>query len=69
LGAAYQKVNFLRDFTSDYSELHRTYFPNVSYETFNDTDKQRIIKDIKNDFKTALPAIHALPESAGQLCR
>ena len=34
LGAAFQKINFLRDVKSDYQELGRTYFPGVDLEKF-----------------------------------
>lgn len=63
LGSAYQKVNFLRDFDADYRTLHRSYFPNVTYATFDERTKQHIISDIKNDFAQAVPAIRQLPSS------
>ena len=34
LGAAFQKVNFLRDVKSDYEELGRVYFPSVDLASF-----------------------------------
>ena len=34
LGAAFQKVNFLRDVKSDYQQLERTYFPEVDFKNF-----------------------------------
>lgn len=64
LGSAYQKVNFLRDFGSDYQERHRIYFPEVTFENFDEATKNAIIKDIKMDFKKAKPALTKLPESA-----
>ncbi|OGL22402.1 hypothetical protein A2707_03710 [Candidatus Saccharibacteria bacterium RIFCSPHIGHO2_01_FULL_45_15] len=64
LGAAYQKVNFLRDLAADYTELGRVYFPGVAFETFDDTAKQAIIDDIQADFKSANIAISALPRSS-----
>jgi len=64
LGAAYQKVNFLRDLASDHKELGRLYFPGVTFDSFNEQAKQLIIKDIKNDFATALPALRRLPASS-----
>jgi phytoene/squalene synthetase len=65
LGAAYQKVNFLRDIAADYTELDRLYFPGtVRYETFNEADKQAIIADIDADFAKASEAIVRLPETA-----
>lgn len=64
LGSAYQKVNFLRDFASDYKERQRVYFPGVTFDTFNEAAKNAIIKDIKKDFKQALPGLAKLPVSA-----
>lgn len=63
LGAAYQKVNFLRDLAADYKELGRLYFPGKTFDRFNDTDKKEIIDDIKADFAVALPALRQLPGS------
>lgn len=64
LGAAFQKVNFLRDFAADKNELQRSYFPGVSYESFDEDAKQIITDDIEQDFKTARLAISQLPDSA-----
>lgn len=64
LGAAYQKVNFLRDIAADHTELSRWYFPTGSFETFDDVQKSQIIADIDHDFAVARPAIDALPRSA-----
>lgn len=64
LGSAYQKVNFLRDLAADYKELGRLYFPGVAYDSFDETTKQHIIADIKNDFAVALPALRELPPSS-----
>jgi len=64
LGSAYQKVNFLRDMAADYTELGRLYFPDVTYEEFNELTKQAIIEDIQKDFATALPALKELPSSS-----
>ncbi len=61
LGAALQKVNFLRDIQADYELLHRTYFPNVDFKNFKTSDKQQIEQDIENDFNNALVGIKKLP--------
>ena len=61
LGAAFQKVNFLRDINADYKILGRTYFPGVDFEHFSDINKEQIEKDIENDFKEALVGIKKLP--------
>lgn len=64
LGAAYQKVNFLRDIAADYKELGRLYFPGVSFETFDDTVKMSIIADIEQEFVTAQAYIKQLPKNS-----
>ncbi len=61
LGSAYQKVNFLRDMASDYRDLGRVYFPHVTFEGFNDQDKQRIIVGIEKDLTIAKRAVRDLP--------
>lgn len=64
LGAAFQKVNFLRDVQSDYAERGRVYFPNVDFERFTASDKQKIEADIQNDFDEAWKGLVQLPRSA-----
>ena len=64
LGAAFQKINFLRDIRDDYEERGRYYFPLDTYETFSDGTKEAIIKDIKSDLKLAKAAVPHLPKSA-----
>lgn len=64
LGAAYQKVNFLRDIAADKQQLGRYYFPNDSFDAFNDATKQAIIGDIKRDFSMAWPSLQQLPSGA-----
>lgn len=64
LGAAYQKVNFLRDIKSDAASLNRMYFPDVTFETFSAEQKLLIEADIENDFTAARPALEQLPRGA-----
>lgn len=64
LGAAFQKVNFLRDMRSDYDERGRVYFPKVDYKSFNNASKAEIETDILKDFEDAYIGIMALPKSA-----
>ncbi len=64
LGSAYQKVNFLRDMAADYHELGRLYFPGVTFESFDDVAKQKIIADIRKDFRRALASLRRLPPSS-----
>jgi len=64
LGAAFQKVNFLRDMKNDYEVLGRTYFPAVDFSIFSETEKKEIEDDIEKDFVAALKGIKALPRSS-----
>ena len=64
LGAAFQKINFLRDVKADYQELGRTYFPGVDLEKFTPYEKLKIEDDIQNDFECALEGIIKLPSSS-----
>jgi phytoene synthase len=64
LGAAFQKVNFLRDMQSDFEERGRVYFPGANFHTFDLKTKQEIEADIKADFDAALEGIKQLPAGA-----
>lgn len=64
LGAAFQKVNFLRDVKADYQELQRTYFPNADFGNFTPGMKQQIEEDIAADFAKAYAGILQLPVKA-----
>ena len=64
LGAAFQKVNFLRDVKADYEQLNRTYFPGVDFSNFTPTMKLSIEQDIANDFAAAYEGILRLPVKA-----
>lgn len=68
LGAAFQKVNFLRDIRDDFETRGRYYFPIGSYETFSEADKQRIIHDIDADFRRAQRALAKLPANSRKAC-
>lgn len=64
LGSAYQKVNFLRDIKADFDDRGRVYFPTITYESFNDTQKRSIETDIACDFENARKALDQLPANA-----
>ncbi len=64
LGAAFQKINFLRDIKSDYQDRGRVYFPNVDFKQFTEIQKQQIEQDIKLDFDAAYKGIIQLPKSS-----
>jgi phytoene synthase len=61
LGAAFQKVNFLRDLAADFDTLGRSYFPNVSVESFTEEDKNRLLDDIDNDLRVSAVTVALLP--------
>lgn len=64
LGAAFQKVNFLRDLKDDYADRGRVYFPNVDFSAFDEHAKRQIEEDIQRDFDHALAGIRQLPEGS-----
>jgi phytoene/squalene synthetase len=64
LGAAFQKVNFLRDVKADYQQLNRVYFPGVDFSDFTDKMKSEIEADIQADFNAAYDGITRLPLKA-----
>ncbi|MGH2552534.1 MAG: phytoene/squalene synthase family protein [Chitinophagaceae bacterium] len=64
LGAAFQKVNFLRDFKADYNGLSRIYFPGCDFHNFSESQKRKIEDDIEKDFQAALQGILRLPVKA-----
>ncbi|WKN30585.1 phytoene/squalene synthase family protein [Porifericola rhodea] len=64
LGAAFQKVNFLRDIKSDYEERGRVYFPGIDFSSFSSQAKCQIEDDIQEDFDAAYQGIIRLPSGA-----
>lgn len=64
LGSAFQKVNFLRDLKDDTEDLNRSYFPGVDFNSFNQSDKEKIIEEIEEDFRVAYSGIIQLPKEA-----
>jgi phytoene synthase len=67
LGAAFQKVNFLRDLAVDFQALGRSYFPGVTPESMDEATKNRLLDDIDNDLAQsarALPLLPARPRKA-----
>jgi 15-cis-phytoene synthase len=61
LGAAFQKVNFLRDIKADYNGLSRMYFPGCDFNNFTERDKKQIEAGIYKDFSEAYAGIIKLP--------
>jgi phytoene/squalene synthetase len=64
LGAAFQKVNFLRDLAADFEQLGRSYFPDVNVKTFNEETKKRLVEDIDNDLAQSAKTLALLPKSS-----
>ena len=64
LGAAFQKVNFLRDLRDDFQDKGRVYFPNVNFENFCQEEKLQIEAEIAADFKAAYEGIIQLPKKS-----
>lgn len=64
LGAAFQKVNFLRDIGNDLEVLERNYFHMTRKGDLTEEIKNDIISGIYDDFKCALPGIKNLPDNS-----
>lgn len=64
LGAAFQKINFLRDLGEDYAERGRSYFPDVDPSRLTEADKTRLLDDIDHDLRIARSALAHLPRSS-----
>lgn len=61
LGAAFQKVNFLRDLSADFKKLGRSYFPNVNVANFDAATQLRLIEDIQADLLISAKTLPLLP--------
>lgn len=64
LGAAFQKINFLRDLKADYETLGRAYFPGLDLSSFDANTKAKIENEIQADFEEAYKGILMLPKDA-----
>ncbi|WP_221584019.1 squalene/phytoene synthase family protein [Microbacterium sp. G2-8] len=62
LGAAFQKINFLRDYADDRNTLGRRYFPDTDDE-LTDARKDKIVREIRDDLAAADVAISLLDPS------
>jgi len=65
LGAAYQKVNFLRDLGTDCDELGRSYFPGITKATLTNDQLASLVADCRSDIEAARACLTALPRRAG----
>jgi len=64
LGAAFQKVNFLRDLAADFETLGRSYFPDVAVDSFDEATKARLLDDIDADLAVSAAVVPDLPRSS-----
>ncbi|MBG0740189.1 squalene/phytoene synthase family protein [Paeniglutamicibacter antarcticus] len=64
LGAAFQKINFLRDLTADFHELKRSYFPGIDPTRLTDSEKDTLLDNIDADLAASAAAISALPANS-----
>ncbi|WP_454049910.1 phytoene/squalene synthase family protein [Cellulomonas sp. Marseille-Q8402] len=64
LGAAFQKINFLRDLGADSGELGRCYFPGVGPAGPTDAQLTGILEEIADDLARARAALPRLPRRA-----
>lgn len=64
LGAAYQKVNFLRDLGSDEDRLGRFYLPGLTADTLTDADIAALVEDCRADIRAAAECMPGLPPRA-----
>ena len=64
LGAAFQKVNFLRDLGEDFHERGRRYFPGVDPDALTEADKHSILDGIDADLAASKASVAALPRSS-----
>ena len=62
LGAAFQKINFLRDIQEDFVELGRSYFPDVDILNLDTATKTQIENEIEADMRSAYEGIVRLPK-------
>lgn len=69
LGAAFQKLNFLRDLAEDHDTLGRRYFPGLEVDRFCDADRDRILADIDADLAAAAAVVPDLPPSSRRAVR
>lgn len=64
LGAAYQKINFLRDLAMDDGTLGRSYFPGVTCSSLTDAELATLVDDCRADIRAAEQCLPALPRRA-----
>ncbi|MEG1445259.1 phytoene/squalene synthase family protein [Glutamicibacter sp.] len=69
LGAAFQKVNFLRDLAEDSEDLGRSYFPGLDPAGFDEPSKAKLVAQIEQDLAQARAGLPYLAPSAARAVR
>jgi len=69
LGAAFQKVNFLRDLAADCDGLGRSYFPGQNPTHLDEARKSQLVEEILQDLDAAQMGIPYLAPRAAQAVR
>jgi phytoene synthase len=64
LGAAFQKVNFLRDLAADSDALGRSYFPGLKVAELTDTKRDELVADINADLAKSSVTLGMLPKTS-----
>jgi phytoene synthase len=64
LGAAFQKVNFLRDLAADRDALGRNYFPGVDLTRLTEAQKNLLLDDMDADLEAAERVLPLLPSGS-----
>lgn len=64
LGAAFQKVNFLRDLAADSDALGRSYFPGLVVAELTDSKRDELVADINADLAKSAISLRMLPRSS-----
>jgi 15-cis-phytoene synthase len=69
LGAAFQKLNFLRDLAADHEVLGRCYFPDLDPARLTVARRDQLLDDIDSDLRAAAAALPELPETSRNAVR
>ena len=69
LGAAFQKINFLRDLATDQEQLGRRYLPGVDVRHLTTVQRDSLLEEISADLAVASAAIDRLPRSSRRAVR
>jgi phytoene synthase len=64
LGAAFQKVNFLRDLGADHDDLGRSYFPGIDPSRLTYAQRDALLDDIEADLAAGRGALPHLPRGS-----